>query len=216
MSITGESLLQTEQTARELDSLERRAQVAALHLVVCIACEDTLCADLSDRSVCVLKEEMSRSQVLILHGHQLAAGHHYAMALIIQRCNELRHQCDNLTSALSIKRNMLVKAHTLLRHLKEVESITFSFNLHLKHTQCVYDIPKPVFFCYLSFRPSTGVMMGLISWPISRWINFSLKRVHRLLFEILRCSRRGRHLSSLQALMCSFWSMNLCSLPICR
>ncbi|XP_057204860.1 proto-oncogene DBL isoform X1 [Triplophysa rosa] len=92
VSVTGESLLQTEQAARELDSLERRAQ-----------------------------EEMSRAQVLILHGHQLAAGHHYAMALIIQRCNELRHHCDNLTSALSTKRNMLSRAQTLLRCLEEAQ-----------------------------------------------------------------------------------------------
>jgi len=63
---------------------------------------------------------MSRAQVLILHGHQLAAGHHYAMALIIQRCNELRHQCDTLTSALSTKSNSLTQALTLLRRLQEV------------------------------------------------------------------------------------------------
>uniref|UniRef100_A0A672T9M1 MCF.2 cell line derived transforming sequence n=1 Tax=Sinocyclocheilus grahami TaxID=75366 RepID=A0A672T9M1_SINGR len=57
--------------------------------------------------------EMSQAQVLILHGHQLAAGHHYAMALIIQRCNELRHQCDTLTSALNTKRKSLTQAQTL-------------------------------------------------------------------------------------------------------
>ncbi|XP_067242987.1 proto-oncogene DBL [Chanodichthys erythropterus] len=92
ISVTGESLAQTEQTVKELDSLEKRAQ-----------------------------EEMSRAQVLILHGHQLAAGHHYAMALIIQRCNELRHQCDTLTSALSTKRSSLTQAQTLLRRLEEAQ-----------------------------------------------------------------------------------------------
>ncbi|KAK7138068.1 hypothetical protein R3I94_013640 [Phoxinus phoxinus] len=92
ISVTGESLSQTEQTARELDNLEKRAQ-----------------------------EEMSRAQVLILHGHQLAAGHHYAMALIIQRCNELRHQCDTLTSALSTKSNSLTQALALLRRLQEAQ-----------------------------------------------------------------------------------------------
>uniref|UniRef100_A0A8C1MAX3 MCF.2 cell line derived transforming sequence a n=1 Tax=Cyprinus carpio TaxID=7962 RepID=A0A8C1MAX3_CYPCA len=55
-------------------------------------------------ALCVFQEEMSRAQVLILHGHQLAAGHHYAMALIIQRCNELRHQSDTLTSYLIISK----------------------------------------------------------------------------------------------------------------
>ncbi|XP_055033962.2 proto-oncogene DBL isoform X1 [Misgurnus anguillicaudatus] len=92
VNVTGESLFQMEQAARELDSLERRAQ-----------------------------EEMSRAQVIILHGHQLAAGHHYAMALIIQRCNELRHQCDNLTSALSTKCNTLAQTQTLLRRLEEAQ-----------------------------------------------------------------------------------------------
>ncbi|XP_077092349.1 proto-oncogene DBL isoform X2 [Siphateles boraxobius] len=92
ISVTGESLSQTEQTVRDLDNLEKRAQ-----------------------------EEMSRAQVLILHGHQLAAGHHYAMALIIQRCNELRHQCDTLTSALSTKSNSLTQALTLLRRLQEAQ-----------------------------------------------------------------------------------------------
>uniref|UniRef100_A0A8C2KGR2 MCF.2 cell line derived transforming sequence a n=1 Tax=Cyprinus carpio TaxID=7962 RepID=A0A8C2KGR2_CYPCA len=58
-------------------------------------------------ALCVFQEEMSRAQVLILHGHQLAAGHHYAMAMIIQRCNELRHQSDTLTSALNTKQNFL-------------------------------------------------------------------------------------------------------------
>ncbi len=118
ISITGESLSQTEQCVRELDSLEKRAQVAALcltvHVVQSVANMQIFLID------CVFQEEMSRAQVLILHGHQLAAGHHYAMALIIQRCNELRHQCDTLTSALNIKHNSLTQAQTLLRRLEEV------------------------------------------------------------------------------------------------
>uniref|UniRef100_A0A672T9K4 MCF.2 cell line derived transforming sequence n=1 Tax=Sinocyclocheilus grahami TaxID=75366 RepID=A0A672T9K4_SINGR len=71
--------------------------------------------------LCVFQEEMSQAQVLILHGHQLAAGHHYAMALIIQRCNELRHQCDTLTSALNTKRKSLTQAQTLLSRLEEAQ-----------------------------------------------------------------------------------------------
>ncbi|XP_051506180.1 proto-oncogene DBL-like isoform X5 [Myxocyprinus asiaticus] len=90
--VTGESMAQTEQTIKELDSLEKRAQ-----------------------------EEMSLAQVLILHGHQLAAGHHYAMAMIIQRCNELRHQCDILTSTLTTKRNILKQVQTLLLRLEEAQ-----------------------------------------------------------------------------------------------
>uniref|UniRef100_A0A8C7UIX4 MCF.2 cell line derived transforming sequence a n=1 Tax=Oncorhynchus mykiss TaxID=8022 RepID=A0A8C7UIX4_ONCMY len=67
VSLSGETLTQTEQTLRDLDSLEAHAQ-----------------------------EEMARAQTIILHGHQLAACHHYAMALIVQRCNELRHRCDTV------------------------------------------------------------------------------------------------------------------------
>uniref|UniRef100_A0A3Q2Q0C9 MCF.2 cell line derived transforming sequence n=1 Tax=Fundulus heteroclitus TaxID=8078 RepID=A0A3Q2Q0C9_FUNHE len=36
--------------------------------------------------------ESLNKRVVILHGHQLAANHHYALALIVQRCNELLDQ----------------------------------------------------------------------------------------------------------------------------
>lgn len=73
--------------------------------------------------VCVFvdQEEMARAQVVILHGHQLAANHHYALALIIQRCNELRHLCDVLTTTIRTKRASLTRARDLLRRLEEVE-----------------------------------------------------------------------------------------------
>ncbi|KAG9272670.1 proto-oncogene DBL isoform X1 [Astyanax mexicanus] len=90
--ITGDTLTQTEQTSKDLSALEKRAM-----------------------------EEMARAQVMILHGHQLAAGHHYAMALIIQRCNELRHHCDTLNSALSTKRKELTQVQTLLQRLEEAQ-----------------------------------------------------------------------------------------------
>uniref|UniRef100_A0A8C2KIC7 MCF.2 cell line derived transforming sequence a n=1 Tax=Cyprinus carpio TaxID=7962 RepID=A0A8C2KIC7_CYPCA len=99
ISITRESL---SQSVRELDSLEKHAQVVALCLPVhVILLVTNMLIFLT--ALCVFQEEMSRAQVLILHGHQLAAGHHYAMAMIIQRCNELRHQSDTLTSALNTK-----------------------------------------------------------------------------------------------------------------
>lgn len=66
------------------------------------------------------QEELARAQVVILHGHQLAANHHYALALIIQRCNELRHLCDVLTAAIRAKRASLTRARDLLRRLEEV------------------------------------------------------------------------------------------------
>ncbi|XP_053486836.1 proto-oncogene DBL isoform X3 [Ictalurus furcatus] len=90
--VTGETLAQTEQIIKELDILEKRAQ-----------------------------EEMTRAQVMILLGHQLAAGHHYATPLIVQRCNELRHRCDTLNSAISAKCKTLIQVQTLLQHLEEAQ-----------------------------------------------------------------------------------------------
>uniref|UniRef100_A0A8C5A592 MCF.2 cell line derived transforming sequence n=1 Tax=Gadus morhua TaxID=8049 RepID=A0A8C5A592_GADMO len=60
------------------------------------------------------QEVMGGAQIVILHGHQLAASHHYALALIVQRCNELRHHCDTLSSALKAKQTRLLCTHQLL------------------------------------------------------------------------------------------------------
>lgn len=79
---------------------------------------------------CVDQEEMARAQVVILHGHQLAANHHYALALIIQRCNELRHLCDILTTAIRTKRASLSRARDLLHRLEEV---TYTCKTYKKH-----------------------------------------------------------------------------------
>ncbi|KAI5614365.1 proto-oncogene DBL-like isoform X4, partial [Silurus asotus] len=68
----------------------------------------------------IAEEEMGHAQIVILHGHQLAASHHYALALIVQRCNELRHHCDTLTTALRIKHTSLTHTHTLQLHLEQV------------------------------------------------------------------------------------------------
>lgn len=64
---------------------------------------------------------MARAQMVILHGHQLAANHHYALALIVQRCNELRHLCDVITTAIRAKRASLTRARDLLRRLEGVK-----------------------------------------------------------------------------------------------
>ncbi|KAM3866729.1 proto-oncogene DBL [Diretmus argenteus] len=85
VSTSGDTLAQTEQALRDLESLDSNAQ-----------------------------EVMSRAQIIILHGHQLAASHHYAMALIVQRCNELRHHCDTLSAALKAKHMHLTHTHQLL------------------------------------------------------------------------------------------------------
>ncbi|XP_076875627.1 proto-oncogene DBL isoform X2 [Brachyhypopomus gauderio] len=65
------------------------------------------------------EEEMGHAQIIILHGHQLAASHHYALALIVQRCNELRHHCDTLTTALRNKHDTLTRTRELLQRLEE-------------------------------------------------------------------------------------------------
>uniref|UniRef100_A0A671VM79 MCF.2 cell line derived transforming sequence b n=1 Tax=Sparus aurata TaxID=8175 RepID=A0A671VM79_SPAAU len=79
IGLVGTTVVQTEQLLRDLETLDNRA------------------------------EEMARAQVLILHGHQLAANHHYALALIVQRCNELRHYCDVITNAIRTKRASLTR-----------------------------------------------------------------------------------------------------------
>lgn len=101
------------------------------------------------------KEEMTRAQVMILHGHQLAAGHHYATPLIVQHCNELRHHCDTLNSAISAKCKTLIQMQTLLQHLEEVrlthsrlasiilrnllnQSIICSYSRYIIRTMCLY------------------------------------------------------------------------------
>ncbi|XP_028277058.1 proto-oncogene DBL [Parambassis ranga] len=86
----GTTVVQTEQMLKDLEMLDKHAQ-----------------------------EEMARAQVVILHGHQLAANHHYALALIIQRCNELRHLCDVITTAIRTKRASLTRTRDLLLRLEE-------------------------------------------------------------------------------------------------
>ncbi|XP_047210482.1 proto-oncogene DBL isoform X4 [Girardinichthys multiradiatus] len=93
LSINMSTLAQTEQALKRLDSLESNGQ-----------------------------EVMSRAQIIILHGHQLSAGHHYAMALIMQRCNELRHHCDTLSAALKSKHYFLMQTHQLLLCLGQAQT----------------------------------------------------------------------------------------------
>lgn len=69
---------------------------------------------------------MSRAQMVILHGHQMAANHHYALALIVQRCNELRHHCDIITNAIRTKRASLTRARDLLLRLEGVTELFVS------------------------------------------------------------------------------------------
>ncbi|XP_077434420.1 proto-oncogene DBL isoform X2 [Vanacampus margaritifer] len=90
---TVDTLAQAEQALKQLDSLETIAQ-----------------------------EWTSRAQTVVLHGHQLSAGHHYATPLIMQRCNELRHHCDGLDAALAGKRRRLLQAQQLLLSLDQAQT----------------------------------------------------------------------------------------------
>ncbi|XP_051541848.1 proto-oncogene DBL-like isoform X1 [Myxocyprinus asiaticus] len=90
IAAVGTTVAQTEQLLKDLEMLETTAE-----------------------------DEMGRAQIIILHGHQLAASHHYALALIVQRCNELRHHCDMLTTALRAKRTALKCIRDILVRLEE-------------------------------------------------------------------------------------------------
>ncbi|XP_029463633.1 proto-oncogene DBL isoform X1 [Rhinatrema bivittatum] len=88
---TGESLSQVKQTLMDLDILHERSEVL-----------------------------IGKTQVMILHGHQLAANHHYALDLICQRCNELRHVSDILGDEIRKKHGKLSKTLELHMRLQQV------------------------------------------------------------------------------------------------
>lgn len=81
----------------------------------------------TEEGLSVLQGEMSRAQMVILHGHQMAANHHYALALIVQRCNELRHHCDVITNAIRTKRASLTRARDLLLRLEGVTELFVNY-----------------------------------------------------------------------------------------
>lgn len=134
LSISVDTLAQTEQALKRLDSLESNAQVSVsqsdrrclqITALIYLLCVDPSVSKIMDSflfaCLCRLYQEvMSRAQIIILHGHQLSAGHHYAMALIMQRCNELRHYCDTLNAALKTKHTRLLQTHQLLLCLGQV------------------------------------------------------------------------------------------------
>ncbi|KAM6427091.1 proto-oncogene DBL isoform 3-T3 [Liasis olivaceus] len=90
LSDTGENLSEVKQRLSELDNLDKTAQ------------------DLT-----------GKAQVVILHGHQMAANHHYALNLICQQCNELRHHSDILLEEVKRKRNRLQQTLDLLTSLQQ-------------------------------------------------------------------------------------------------
>ncbi|KAF4026818.1 hypothetical protein G4228_018761 [Cervus hanglu yarkandensis] len=61
---------------------------------------------------------LAKARFVIIHGHRLAASHHYALDLICQRCNELRYLSDILVNEIRTKRIQLsrtFKMHKLLQ-----------------------------------------------------------------------------------------------------
>ncbi|XP_021569972.1 proto-oncogene DBL isoform X2 [Carlito syrichta] len=65
---------------------------------------------------------LAKAQFVILHGHRLAANHHYALDLICQRCNELRYLSDILVNEIKAKRIQLsrtFKMHKLLQQARQ-------------------------------------------------------------------------------------------------
>ncbi|XP_031747181.1 proto-oncogene DBL isoform X3 [Xenopus tropicalis] len=75
-------------------------------------------SNLEERS----QELIRRSQMVILHGHQLAVNHHYALNLICQQCNELRHMSDVLSEEIKRKYAQLsttLELHTRLQQVTE-------------------------------------------------------------------------------------------------
>lgn len=67
------------------------------------------------------QELIGKAQLVILHGHQLAANHHYALNLICQQCNELRHHSDLLAEDIKRKQMRLQKTLDLHTRLQQVE-----------------------------------------------------------------------------------------------
>uniref|UniRef100_A0A8C3UZJ8 MCF.2 cell line derived transforming sequence n=1 Tax=Catharus ustulatus TaxID=91951 RepID=A0A8C3UZJ8_CATUS len=65
------------------------------------------------------QELIGKAQVVILHGHQLAANHHYALNLICQQCNELRHLGDLLAERARSKQAHLQKTLELHTRLQQ-------------------------------------------------------------------------------------------------
>uniref|UniRef100_A0A8D0HEU5 MCF.2 cell line derived transforming sequence n=1 Tax=Sphenodon punctatus TaxID=8508 RepID=A0A8D0HEU5_SPHPU len=90
LPVTGDSVSQVKQRVEDLENLDEMAQ-----------------------------DLIGKAQVVILHGHQLAANHHYALNLICQRCNELRHHSDVLSEEIRRKHDHLQKTLELHIHLQQ-------------------------------------------------------------------------------------------------
>ncbi|XP_055986158.1 proto-oncogene DBL isoform X2 [Sorex fumeus] len=92
---------------------------------------------------------LSKAHFMILHGHKLAASHHYALDLICQRCNELRHLSDTLAKEIKTKRIQLsrtFKVHSLIQQARQCcdEGECLLANQDTEKLQSKEDIEKTV------------------------------------------------------------------------
>ncbi|KAM6953713.1 proto-oncogene DBL [Aplochiton taeniatus] len=117
-------LLRYEQSFQQMETCMER--LLAQEKEVCLSVDTPAQAEQALKDLGSLEDQaqeaMCRAQVVILHGHQLAASHHYAMALIVQRCNELRHRADTLDATLRAKRAHLAHTQQLLLRLSQAQS----------------------------------------------------------------------------------------------
>uniref|UniRef100_A0A8D3CBG5 MCF.2 cell line derived transforming sequence n=1 Tax=Scophthalmus maximus TaxID=52904 RepID=A0A8D3CBG5_SCOMX len=102
-------LLKYEQSFQEV-----RIPLSQHFLIMALVTQHVCCIETVSVLCRLSQEVVSRAQIIILHGHQLSASHHFAMALIMQRCNELRHHCDTLNAALKTRHSRLLHTHQLL------------------------------------------------------------------------------------------------------
>ncbi|PIO09050.1 hypothetical protein AB205_0069110, partial [Aquarana catesbeiana] len=138
LSDTGENLSDVRQRLMELNNIDERAQ-----------------------------ELTSRSQLVILHGHQLAANHHYALNLICQQCNELRHASDVLLEEIRRKHSRLCTTQELHVQLQQAleccdQGAYFLANQQMDKCQsrdgaqnALQDIEKFLESCTLDFDPQS-------------------------------------------------------------
>ncbi|XP_040179715.1 proto-oncogene DBL isoform X5 [Rana temporaria] len=138
LSDTGENLSDVRQRLMELNNIDERAQ-----------------------------ELTSRSQLVILHGHQLAANHHYALNLICQQCNELRHASDVLLEEIKRKNSRLCNTQDLHVQLQQAleccdQGAYFLANQQMDKCQsrdgaqnALQDIEKFLESCTLGFDPQS-------------------------------------------------------------
>ncbi|KAM9325765.1 proto-oncogene DBL [Gastrophryne carolinensis] len=133
---TGENLSDVKQRLLELKNIDERAQ-----------------------------DLIGRSQVVILHGHQLAANHHYALNLICQQCNELRHASDLLSEEIKRKHARLTTTQELHAQLQQAidccdRGAYFLANQQMDKCQykegaqkALHDVEKFLESCSLDFNP---------------------------------------------------------------